>query len=1222
MALELTNEQKKAVTNDGHNILVSAAAGSGKTRVLVERVINKITKKNTNIDDLLILTFTRAAANEIRQRIQDSLEQLRQEALNRKQFDSEKLLEEQLDRLNLSEIGTLDSFCLNLVKQYYYVLDIDPEFKQLTNESEVNLLQDQLWEELSEDLYKDKYDINFRLLVNNFSSDRGDNELKEIVITLMNNALINPDPNKWLDNCLNIYDLKENLWETNLIKDNVLPYIKSVIKQLNSELATAFSLLKSINNEKLLNKWQLLLNSINEQVGLLKNQLVNSKNTWNQVRTFLQNLHIDSAPRSNSNLLEDDKVIHDQLKKIKQTISDLITSNIFNKFFILNEQDVIYVSNKCFSLLKDLLKVVKVFISKYQELKKKQNVYDFNDIEHLALELLKKNVSIAKRLQEKFTEIMIDEYQDTNSLQEEIVSEISKKHSNLFMVGDVKQSIYRFRLANPDMFLDKYNSYSRKDNVNERITLSNNFRSMRKVDDFVNLIFGQLMDHNLGDIDYDENNELKYGSHDYPDDGLKQEILIYQNKSIDDVDEDKQNLFIDNQQNQILMVIDKIKTLIKNKMQIYDRKKGIYRNIEYRDIALLVPTKNNNLLIQNNFIQNKIPINIFDTLNYFQTVEIQIMVSMLKIIDNPYQDIPLVTVLRSPMYQLNENELAYIRLQNKDIDYFTAVKTFINNDNLPNNDFVKKLRFKINHFMQQLLAFKNSSNHVKLSELIWKIYQDTGFLDYVMGMPGGEEREANLHALYERASEYENNNFRGLYQFINFINDMNKNEEDFSSINTNSNNAVSVMTIHSSKGLEFPVVFLMNANHKFNLVNGNVIDQDMGLGISYLDQSLQLKIDSLQKQIIFDHERKKELSEQMRVLYVALTRAEQRLFIVGQYDDKKAMINSWQRALNNSDQIINLSLRLSPKQFSAPSFMDWIGIGLVRTENVIKLMQLDDQQISYKIDDKNKNTCFDICFYTANDLLNSDNLILEKNSKGNVLSKILKNSDEVQKEDINLVNKHLSFVYSHQKATENYSYAIASKLDSNETQLNQIIKNDINDFKIPKFVSINSEPSASEIGTATHLVLEKIDLNKEITETTIQNLLNDLVNNDMISSAVSLKVNVDNIIKFFKTDLGLSIINNRNTLYREKPFAFLKQFDDDYQVYRGIIDGFFEQDDNFVLFDYKTNYISNDKDIKEFTDKYRKQLNIYSEALESMYDKKVSHKYLCFLDKVSIQEII
>ena len=394
------------------------------------------------------------------------------------------------------------------------------------------------------------------------------------------------------------------------------------------------------------------------------------------------------------------------------------------------------------------------------------------------------------------------------------------------------------------------------------------------------------------------------------------------------------------------------------------------------------------------------------------------------------------------------------------------------------------------------------------------------------------------------------------------------------------------------------------------------------MGISYLDQSLQLKIDSLQKQIIFDHERKKELSEQMRVLYVALTRAEQRLFIVGQYDDKKAMINSWQRALNNSDQIINLSLRLSPKQSSAPSFMDWIGIGLVRTENVIKLMQLDDQQISYKIDDKNKNTCFDICFYTANDLLNSDNLILEKSSKGNILSKILKNSDEIQKEDINLVNKHLSFVYSYQKATENYSYAIASKLDSNETQLNQIIKNDINDFKIPKFVSINSEPSASEIGTATHLVLEKIDLNKEITETTIQNLLNDLVNNDMISSAVSLKVNVDNIIKFFKTDLGLSIINNRNTLYREKPFAFLKQFDDDYQVYRGIIDGFFEQDDNFVLFDYKTNYINNDKDIKEFTDKYRKQLNIYSEALESMYDKKVSHKYLCFLDKVSIQEII
>lgn len=546
----------------------------------------------------------------------------------------------------------------------------------------------------------------------------------------------------------------------------------------------------------------------------------------------------------------------------------------------LPEEATAEAMNNSRGIVAELAAVVQQFATAYDAEKRRRHVWEFSDIEHFALQILQapapEAIAVREQLSKDYHEIMVDEYQDTNELQEAIVTTLAHEHpGNLFMVGDIKQSIYRFRLAEPKLFIDKFNRYQADPDAGKEITLAENFRSMKNVDAFTNLIFTQIMDEQLGQIKYAGSAKLVYGAN-YPDTLPNVAFLmIYDTEAPSDAGADDAP---DGDAGQVTLIAQQIRELLAKETQIWDRSEQQLRPLKYEDIAIISSTKKNNLEIQDQFGRADIPVQINDAQSYFKTTEVQIMMSMLQIIDNPYQDIPLAAVLRSPIVGLNENELAYLRINDKSDDYYSALLHFYQGyqDEYAGNHYADELYPKIQKFLEQLQQFQTTARQKQLATLIWQIYQTTGFLDYVAGMPAGPQRQANLHALYERAADYEQNGFKGLFQFVRFIERMQRNDHDLAEAKTRATeNAVQVMTIHGSKGLEFPVVFLLNASKKFNmqdLTDHAVLNNQLGIGIDYFDPEKRVAAPTLPKLVIQAATRKEALAEEMRKLYVALTR--------------------------------------------------------------------------------------------------------------------------------------------------------------------------------------------------------------------------------------------------------------------------------------------------------------------------------------------------------------
>src|SRR5699024_9411520 len=545
-----------------------------------------------------------------------------------------------------------------------------------------------------------------------------------------------------------------------------------------------------------------------------------------------------------------------------------------------------------------------------------------SDLEHYAYQILTPPadqpdwVTLVNELREHYQEIMIDEYQDTNPLQEKILMQLaSPDQQNLFMVGDVKQSIYRFREADPTLFLAKYENY-RKGKGGESIVLAENFRSMQNVTGFTNVLFEQLMDRQVGEIDYDKDAHLKYAATYYDENPDNQvtpaEVLLYDANANPKLPQEDDKLT-----GELRMVAMRIKQMVTNKELIYDKKTQQMRPVKYGDIVLLERTKNINNTLMEQFNELEVPLTVHDVESYFQATEVRVMMALLKIIDNPKQDIPLVAVLRSPIVGLSNKELAFIRLQNRRADFYTALTTCQSNfeshhlqqSSALNSDQLTRLQQKLTTFIEQLTEFRQVAQQQTLVNLIWHIYQETGYLDYVGAMPGGQQRQANLHALYERAHTYEQSSFKGLYQFTRFIEKMQEHDQDLGVAPTQlDTNTVNVMTIHGSKGLQFPVVFLINTNHHFNnaAVRENaVVNPNSGVGIKLMDQQ-RLVYDTPQRQIILNNIQQGERAEDLRVLYVALTRAEQRLIITASFNETRRgqklveAWNGWQKAFQSN----------------------------------------------------------------------------------------------------------------------------------------------------------------------------------------------------------------------------------------------------------------------------------------------------------------------------------
>lgn len=1242
-----TPSQQRAIDESGTDILVSASAGSGKTRVLVERVIKKILAR-TNIDDLLVVTFTEAAAKEMRQRIQIALQKAINETDNR---EDKQHLVDQLMRLPVANISTFDAFCLQLIKRYYYVIDLDPVFRMLTDVTEAALLRESVWEDLRESLYATD-DAVFERLTQNFSNDRNDDGLSELVFSLFTFASSKPNPAEWLASLAATYDVGDDLVGSSYYQTTIKPLIQADLIQIQADLKTALDLSVHFS----LTKHQVVTEEESKLLVAIV-QSVDDDAAWNQIHDNIRGYKLKRAPSVPAKNLEADQAAaKDQIKDLKDGIKKRLT-NLTERFFNLNETETLEIMAESKKLIEKLVDVIGLFSDAFTREKRQRHMLDFNDLEHLALDILTRDsetsVQTRTALQAKYNEVLVDEYQDTNQLQEAILTRITTKNpGNMFMVGDVKQSIYGFRLADPGLFLSKDKAYKENDSQGNRIILAENFRSVENVTAFTNLIFTQIMDNRVGQMAYDTDAKLVFGATYYPDVEQNAEVLIYESDEPETFENPDEPVEATNEQfeidgkseGQVALIGQRIQELIATKTEIFDRETSEKRPVAYRDIALLVPTRKNNLVIIDMFKKMGIPVVVNDAESYFQTTEIRIMMSLLRIIDNPYQDIPLVSVLRSPIVGLDENELAYLRIGNRTDDYYQAVLTFYQNfDTFKESGFAKNLYQKIDRFLTQLSGFREIAHENQIATLIWQIYQETGFLDYVGGMPAGSQRQANLHALYNRAHAYENSSFKGLFQFVRFIEKMQERDKDLAEAPVqNVENAVSVMTIHGSKGLEFPMVFLVDATHQFNQMGMRMpylIDDKAGIGITYLNPENRTAVDALQKSIVKSAVIEKSEAEEMRLLYVALTRAEQRLFIVGAYANRETAIKRWQKAFQSQQLVLN-----APARSGIKNFMDWIGMALVRHPQFDKSLLLDPPVVPQLFDENAVKTQFSVSFYQKKDLQQlsvSEEEVTQMDWLEATTGGMPETFGTI---DVDQIDKVLNFQYPFDNLTKTTAYQAVSEVkrlfdDPTNREMNQLSiagqgnRYVTSELAVPKFMQGVTAPTGSDIGSATHLVLQELDLTTEVTLVGIQTEIKRLVSAKVLTQEVAVLINEQHISNFFQSDLGKEVVLAGNTVQREAPFSMLLPASELFQnvespdekvLIHGIIDGYFIKDNELILFDYKTDKVSKDNTIEEIeklTTRYRGQLNLYGEALANMTGLKVAHKYLYLLAANRVVEV-
>lgn len=1241
---QFTDHQWQAIHDGGKNLLVSASAGSGKTTVLVQRVIEKI-KNQTDINQLLVVTYTNAAAREMKQRIQSAIQK---EINDTDDAENKYHLIRQIPLLGHADISTLHSFCLKVIRRYYYLIDFDPVFRLLTDDTEISLMKEDVWDELREELYGDENSL-FEQLATAYSSDKNDDGLTDLVLSLYEFSRANPDPLQWLSGLSQMYtvegdDLGESFVFQRLIKNQLMSTLSNIRELLEDAIAMG-------NGEEELAKTLGILNDDMQHISRIET-LVGDNNlneAYSQISSFKYKTwsvpRKKDTPEAVKEIGKDMKVFRD---KAKTLYSDMV-----NDLFSFSPQEHLDNMGSVSKLVEEMARISTLFYERYQSFKADRKVLDFNDLEHLTLKILasaseegKVASEAANHYRRQFKEVMIDEYQDINQIQEEIlkwVTQPAPAPGNQFMVGDVKQSIYSFRLADPSLFIEKYERYADKDS-GERIILAENFRSRNDVLSFTNFVFDQLMDKEVGDLTYDDSARLINGFTAFPEaDDFQTDILIYESKE-EETDEEEEpaalsvSFQIDTKtKGELYMVANKILEMMRNGYEIYDKKEKVMRPLELKDIVLLTPTKKNNLDIQDIFKQLGIPTSVKDTLNYFQTTEITIMMSILKVIDNPQQDIPLAAVLRSPVVGFDEVDLTRIRIINKQSSYFDALTQFADKEDWQDIKNLN-LQLKVRNFLDMLDRWRRQSRRQSLVELIWMIFEDTGFLHYVGGMSSGRQRKANLHALYERAASYEKTSFKGLFQFIRFIEKMQKKDKDLAEPQaiSDSENAVRVMTIHASKGLEFPVVFVLDMTKRFNIRDAQgatVFDEEYGVGAEYRDLTTREKKTTLPEKALKYKKKTKLLSEQMRVLYVALTRAEQKLILVGSYKNKDEAIKRWGLVGGHPKRVLPSDMRLG-----ARGFMDWIGFSIIRHE------LMDDERVipAQQTDIHHYATSFDVTFYSQEVL--EEALMSHQKTDTSEWYPQLKDGtlndqpdeeiNQAVKDAIELMNKP----YAYEMATRTTSYQSVSEIKRlfEEPDDGQMVKIDVTkprqvsryveeELSRPSFIQEDLKPTPAEVGQATHLVLQTLDLTDFPTEESINKRIGQLVKENVFTEELAGLIRVEEILNFFDTRFGAFIIQQSGSMKREVPFSLLMEAKeiftdmetvDDNVLIHGIIDGYIEQDEGIILFDYKTDRVSHlgERAGEEMLKKYRGQLTLYKRALESILKKPVLESHLVMLD--------
>ena len=1218
MAINWTKEQKAVIESRNRNLLVSAAAGSGKTAVLVERIIRMITEGENplDIDQLLVMTFTKAAADEMRERVLLAVdEKLKEDPENGH-------LQMQAAMIPYARITTIDSFCLGIIREHYNQLDIDPAFR-VGDEGELLLLRGSVMEQLLEDYYE-AGDEEFSRFVETYATGKSDRGIEDHIMAVYNFSGSNPWPEKWLEACEKELEDYEEGSDDRLMETEWMRFLMWDVAMQTGEFCAQLKEALAVCDEE--NGPAAYIPMLTSDLRML--QAIGNAKDYGCLNELLGSASFDRLASIRSKEIDADKKsfvtgCRDRIKKAVGKLRDL--------YCFESIETVVRDLKGTSGAVRMLLRLAGEFHDRYQEAKQEKNLVDFGDLEHYALEVLLEETGEGERtpsaaadeLSRQFEEILVDEYQDSNDVQEALIHAISRERfgtPNVFMVGDVKQSIYKFRLARPELFLKKYESYPREDGLYQTIELHQNFRSRDSVLSGINEVFYQIMTKGLGGILYTEDAALHPGAVFEPTEetvGGKLELHMVNTGGglLKQLEADPADDYTSREM-EAKLIAARMKELINPEtgLKVWDKKEKRYRTACYGDMVILLRSLSGFAEDFVNILMNEgIPAYAERRTGYFTAIEVETVLCFLSIIDNPMQDIPLAAVLKSPIVGATDEELARLMAvfkrtakKGQDRGIYGAWMYYL--ENCPEDEREGELYGKLAAFSDELAEYRRIAGYLSIHELLYIIYENTGYYDYIAAMPAGEARQANLDMLVEKASAYEKTSYSGLFHFIRYIENLKKYDTDFGEAAlAGDENTVRILSIHKSKGLEFPVVFLAGMGKKFNkqdLYGKILIDPDLGIATDYLDLELRVKTPTLKKNVLRRRLELEALGEELRVLYVAMTRAKEKLIMTGTDRNLDKKLERFSDIKRTAGQIPFTILS------TADSFLDWL------------LMSLSGKlSESALLSDAGAETgLMTVRSYSVADLVGVE---IEHQAEKKLSKEELLNFDCARiYDEAYAAGISAAFAYRYPHTAD---IGLHTKLSVSELKKQgQLIDEEESTFlpTIPAFLLEESgkkdQRGGAFRGTAYHRALELLNFPGMKTISDVEMAL-DTFRREKYMDEESLSLLDAGILwNFLSSPLGrrMSAAQAKGLLYKEQQFVIgipAREMEvcssDELVLIQGIIDAYMEEEDGLVLIDYKTDHVVRGRE-SLLTERYGIQLEYYKRALEQMTGKKVTEKII------------
>ena len=1265
--MNFTDEQQNVIDARGCNVLVSAAAGSGKTAVLVERIIQLITDENAvDIDHLLVVTFTRAAAAQMKERVTQAIE----ERLSADPGNSH--LQRQETLIHNALITTIDSFCQYVIRNNFNEIDLDPSYR-VGDEGEIRLLRNDVIKELLEEKYAEGSE-EFLFCSEYFSTGNSDKALEEQILQLYGFAMSMPWPQDWLQERMKDYDLTAENFDQAPWVQQCLQQSAETLMECAGQLESAIRICEQPDGP------YMYAELLEEEAGMLTR--LSAKKNFAEMQQGFGAVSYGRLSAKKDDAVSPGKreMVKDIRGRVKKTVAGLQ-----EHFFAEDMDTVLRHMQLCARAVHEICALTLDFKTAFDKRKADQNIIDFTDMEHFALNILVQHepgqpaeeavpTQAALEYRDFFAEILIDEYQDSNMVQELILKAIAKDEkaqSDRFMVGDVKQSIYRFRLARPEIFMEKLDRYERADAAqNRRIDLHRNFRSRRSVLDGVNAVFEKVMGRDLGGVEYDADARLQAGAA-FPeaeDPAAYATELVMIRTDADDAEEDSTEDAAESaapwgleeaapgrklnaKQQEAMVIASRIRELLTDG-RISDGKGGM-REVHYRDIVILLrATTGWDDTFRKILESEGIPAYVESKTGYFKAPEVSILLQLLSVLDNPLQDIPLVSVMHSCIGDFSDEELAVIKAEGAEkaaktpdgrfydiLTAFVQEKMETQEQNQEPQQEQKKaqesgdtvLQCKVRDFLKMLADWREHTVYLPVHELLQYILSASGYLEYVTAMPGGTRRRANVEMLLEKAAEFERTSFKGLFHFVRYIEQLEKYEVDYGEANVLDENAdvVRIMSIHKSKGLEFPVVFVAGLSKKFNTRDtaGTLItDVDLGIGVNCVDAELRVQYGTLRKSIIAEKMRTDSLGEELRVLYVAMTRAKEKLILTAAVSKLENQITALLPLLLSEEEqkLIPLGIRSS-----ASSYFGILLMALIRNPGFRQVAQdcgIDMSMIPEHSETDDINL---FRFRTVNSQDIHAGMIREEmraSAREQILSKPL--TEEVIDTGLQQsMRKRFLFTYAHENYQKLYTKTTVTELkkavleEQEESSFHPFAETKPQAY-VPEFIQARGKAQGAERGTAYHKVMELLDgrmLKAQCpSETEIQEWMQQEEENGLMPEGYARIVEPSDVATFIRSRLGQRMAGAlaAGSLYREKPFMMGLPADrvdtalpeQELVLIQGIIDAWFvETDDQIVIMDYKTDHVQNGR---QLADRYHVQLEYYQEALEKITGKKVKEKII------------